>query len=180
MELRRYQDLLASVRHDNEFHSITSLVQPDDPEVKKIAQVLMQADDFVKASQEFVNSFTDFKHEEGDYWSTPAEILERQSGDCDCKSILLTSILRNGMPADKVFCAFGHWSKNGDKEGHMWVALEGTEKADKIIEATAGPDAPLRGHYTTEAIFNDRYAFSYPAGLKHFNLLPVVAEKEPA
>lgn len=180
MELRRYQDIMANVRHDNEYHSITSLVQPDDPEVKKIAQVLMQADDFVKAAQEFVNSFTTYRKEVGDYWTTPVEILAEQAGDCDDKAILLTSILRNGLPADKVFCAFGHWSKNGAKEGHMWVALEGTEEADKIIEATAGPNAPLRGHYTTEALFNDRYAFSYPSGIKNFNLLPVVAGKEPA
>ncbi len=178
MDLRRYQDIMANVRYDNEFHSITSLVQPDDPEVKEISKVLMQADDFVKAAQEFVHSFTDFKHEAGDYWATPAEMLERQAGDCDCKSILLTSILRNGMPADQVFCAFGHWSKNGKKDGHMWVAMDGGPLEDRIIEATASPDVPIQGHYNTEAIFNDRYAFSYPSGIKNFNLLPIVAEKQ--
>ena len=175
MELKRYADLLASVRHDRDFHSITSLVQPDDREVREVAEVLYQSRDFIKASQEFVNSFTTYQKEIGDYWATPAEILKQRSGDCDDKAILLCSLLRNYIEPERVFCAFGHWSQNGKADGHMWVVTEGGME-DRIIEATASPDSPLRGRYNLEAIFNDRYAFSYPEGIVHFNLLPVKAE----
>jgi len=180
MELRRYRDLLASVRHDNSFHSITELVQPNDLEVHRVAKVLMEHSDFISACQEFVNSFTTYRREIGDYWTTPAEILSEQQGDCDDKAILLVSLLRNKIPADKVFCAFGYWSNNGKKEGHMWVVMEGEGEQDRIIEATAGPGDAIRGHYTLEALFNDTYAFAYPSGIMNFNLLPIAWEKSPA
>lgn len=178
MQLERYHDLLADVRYDNRFHSIRSLVQPDDPEVRKVADVLKEASSFISACQEFVNSFTTYRKEIGDYWTTPAEILEQEAGDCDDKSILLCSLLRNRIPADKVFCAFGTWSKNGGKDGHMWVVMEGEGEEDRIIEATAGPRDPLKGNYRLEAIFNDAYAFSYPSGIRNFNLLPVAMQQE--
>lgn len=177
MQLSRYNDLLASVRHDEDFHSIRDLVQPYDREVREVAQVLIQSDNFVEACQEFVHSFTTYQREIGDYWTTPGEILEARSGDCDDKAILLTSILRNYIPAEKVFCAFGKWGKNGKADGHMWVVMEGAGPEDRVVEATASPDQPLYGHYTLEALFNDKYAFSYPTGIKNFNLLPVVGEK---
>jgi len=177
MELKRYHDLLASVRHDDNFHSITELVQPEDLEVRNVAQVLSESPDFVEACQGFVNSFTTYQREIGDYWTTPAEILRQRSGDCDDKAILLTSLLRNRIPAEKVFCAFGYWRVNGKRDGHMWVVMEGPNDADRIIEATAGPGDSLRGHYTLEALFNDVYAFAYPSGIMNFNLLSVALEK---
>lgn len=180
MNLERYQDLLANVRHDGEFHSITDLVRPDDFEVQQVAGVLVQADDFVTAAQEFVHSFTTYRREIGDYWTTPEEILLARAGDCDDKAILLVSILRNYIQGDKVFAAFGHWSLNGKKDGHMWVVLDDGGLEDKIVEATASPSTPLRGRYNVEAIFNDRYAFSYPEGIRNFNLLPVKAAQKKA
>jgi hypothetical protein len=97
--------------------------------------------------------------------------------NCDDKAILLTSLLRNYIPAEKVFCAFGKWGRNGKADGHMWVIMESNGPEDRVVEATASPDQPLYGHYTLEALFNDKYAFSYPAGIKDFNLLPVVGER---
>jgi hypothetical protein len=178
MQLQRYRDIMADVRHDGDFHSITHLVQPNDLEVKEVAKVLHEAPNFITACQEFVNSFTDYKKEVGDYWATPAEIIERRAGDCDDKAILLVSLLRNYIEAEKVFCAFGYWSQNGSQDGHMWVVMEGEGENDRIIEATAGPTTGLRGNYKLEAIFNDVYAFAYPTGIKNFNLLPV-AWKQP-
>ncbi len=176
MILSRYDDLMASVRHDSDFHSITSLVQPNDPEVRRVADVLKEHDDFVYACHEFVNSFTTYKNEIGDYWSTPAEVLEAEAGDCDCKAILLVSLLRNQIPPEKVFCAFGFWENNGSSGGHMWAIMDSGGPEDRILEATAGPRNKLKGKYRLEAIFNDKYAFSYPQGIRHFNLLPVTVE----
>jgi transglutaminase-like putative cysteine protease len=178
MQLQRYHDLMANVRYDGQFHSIKELVQPDDPEVKQVASVLMESDDFVRACHEFVNSFTTYRREIGDYWTTPAEILQARAGDCDDKAILLVSLLRNKIPPDQVFCAFGHWGKTTKKDGHMWVVMDSGGPEDRIIEATAGPADPVRGNYYLEAIFNDRYALSYPIAIRNFNLLPVVAREK--
>lgn len=171
--LEQYQDLLANVRRDNKLHSIRQLIQPDEPEVRDVARVLVGAPDFVKACQDFVNSFTTYQREVGDYWTTPAELLQARAGDCDDKAILLTSLLRNYIPAENVFSAFGTWRKNGKDEGHMWVVMENGNGTDRIIEATAPSSYRVKGRYKLMTLFNDRYAFSYPQGLSEFELTPV-------
>jgi len=169
-QIKIYQDLFANVRHDRQYHSVKALVQPNEPTVRDIARVLVQADDFIKAAQEFVNSFTTYKTEVGDYWTTPDELLEAQAGDCDDKAILLCSILRNYLPPDQVYCAFGLWSLNGQIGGHMWVVTEGEDGNDRVIEATAGPGKSLKGKYILHGMFNDKYAFSTDIGLREFDL----------
>jgi len=172
-KLQQYDDLLADVRYDQKYHSIRSLVQPDDPEVRDIARVLVQAPDFITAAQEFVNSFTTYRSEVGDYWAEPKETLAETAGDCDDKSILLCSILRNYIPPDKVYCAFGLW-KMGDKTtGHMWDITEGEDGDDRILEATAGPEKSSRGKYILHGMFNDQYCFATDIGLREFDLKPV-------
>ena len=168
--LSMFDDLYASVRHDKDFHSIRNLVQPDDPEVREIAAVLEEAPDFIEACQDFVDSFTTYKKEVGDYWAEPREVLEARAGDCDCKAILLCSLLRTVLPATQVFCAIGDWTLNG-RGGHMWVVTKSNTSEDRVIEATASSMRPVKGSYHLQAIFNDVYAFATPAGLKEFALL---------
>lgn len=170
---QRYDDLLANVRYDGNYHSVRGLVQVNDPDVRDIARVLVQAKDFVAATQEFVHSFTTYKAEVGDYWAEPGETLAAEAGDCDDKAILLCSILRNYTPADKVYCAFGLWKSRGELGGHMWVVTEGSDGEDLIIEATAGPDRPGKGKYILHGMFNDQYAFSTAIGLREFDLKAV-------
>jgi len=172
MALSRYSDLLANVRWDRTHHSIRSLVQPDDPEVLEVASVLSQADNFVAACQDFVDSFTTYEKEIGDYWDTPAELLHDRAGDCDDKAILLASLLRYKIPPEQVFCAVGTWTHGGKTEGHMWVVMDSYAEEDHIVEATAHSRMPVRGVYKLQALFNDKYAFSYPEGLRHFDLIP--------
>lgn len=174
MALKLYNEILADVRR-NGLCPVKSLVQPDDVEVRRVASVLAQAENPVAAAQEFIHSFTEYLHEEGDYWSTPGETFEREAGDCDCLAIALCSILRNWLPADKVFCAIGNLS-NGSDSGHMWLVMEGVGGEDRIIESTAPPEKPLRGGYNLMAIFNDVYAFSSPEGIREFHL--VIKEQE--
>jgi len=177
-KIKRYDDLLADVRHDQKHHSIRSLVQVDDPEVREIARVLVQATDFISAAQEFVNSFTSYGSEVGDFWRTPSETLEKRIGvDCDCSSILLTSILRNYMPPEQVYCAFGLWTLGGKSEGHMFIVMEGEGGEDRIIESTAPPGKSIKGKYVIYGMFNDSYCFSTDIGLREFDL-KVVEEKE--
>ena len=181
--LKQYFDLKADVRNDG-YYSIRQLVQPDDPEVREIAQVLVQADDFIASAQDFVASFTSYKREIGDYWATPGETLQAQtlrkeggtepSCDCDDMAILLCSILRaGGIPAEDVFCAIGVL----DGDGHMWCVTKGETEEDRVIEATASSSKSTRGKYKLYAIFNDKYCFSYPEGIREFCLMPV-EEKE--
>lgn len=177
-KLKIFSDLLADVRYDGLYHPVKALVQPEEPTVRDVARVLVQADDFIKASQEFVDSFTTYEVEVGDYWTTPDELLAAQAGDCDDKAILLCSILRNYIPPDRVYCAFGLWSLNGDISGHMWVVTEGEDGEDRVIEATAGPGKILRGKYVLHGMFNDMYAFATDIGLREFDLK--TAENEVA
>ena len=172
--IKRYDDLLADVRHDQKHHSIRSLVQVDDPEVRDIARVLVQAPDFISAAQEFVNSFTSYGSEVGDFWRTPSETLEKRTGvDCDDSAILLCSILRNYIPPDQVYCALGLWAMGGKTDGHMFVVTEGEGGEDRIIESTAPPGKSTRGKYVIYGMFNDSYCFSTDIGLKEFDLKTV-------
>ncbi len=206
--LTRYSDLLANVRNDGRHHSIRALVQPDDPKVVEIAQILMQSDDLTKTAQEFVNSFTTYSMEVGDYWATPAETLSPRCpicmngviavgnnryseedatyycdicgwtgkvtrvGDCDDMSILLCSILRNGIPSNLVYCAFGLWEYRGKTDGHMWVIVEREDGDDLVLESTASPDIRTAGRYIIHGIFNDQYCFAADKGLSEFDLRP--------
>ena len=177
-KIKRYDDLLADVRHDHEYHSIRSLVQVDNPEVREIARVLIQANDFIESSQEFVNSFTSYGSEVGDFWRTPAETLEKRTAvDCDDSAILLCSLLRNYIPPDQVYCAFGLWAMGGKTDGHMFVVTKGEGGEDRILESTAPPGKSLRGKYVIYGMFNDSYAFSTDMGLKEFDL-KIAEEKE--
>jgi len=177
--LKQFYDLKADVRHDGQYHPIRQLVTPDDPEVREIARVLIQAEDYISACQDFVNSFTTYRREIGDYWATPRETIQAQtlrrelgiefSCDCDDSSILLCSLLRNYIGPEDVFCAVGEW--NGG--GHMFVVMLGEDKKDRIIESTASSKKPVRGNYRVLALFNDKYTFACTEGLRDFCLIPV-------
>lgn len=178
-KIKRYDDLLADVRHDHEYHSIRSLVQVDDQEVRDIARVLVQASDFISAAQEFVNSFTTYGSEVGDFWRTPSETLEKSQEevepgvDCDDSAILLCSILRNYIPPDEVYCAFGLWAMGERTDGHMWVVTKGEGGEDRILESTAPPGKVTRGKYVIYGMFNDKYCFSTDIGIREFDLKTV-------
>ena len=171
-EMKQYEDLLANVRHDGRFHSIRDLIRPDDTYVKEVADILLQAPDFIEASQDFVAEFADYTEEIGDYWSYPIETLAFKSGDCDCLAILLCSILRNGLPADRVFCGIGTWEKRSEETGHMWVTVVDLHGHDRIVESTAPSYRRTGGIYRLSAFFNDEYTWSTPRGLKEFGLMP--------
>ena len=113
--LKQYDDLLARVRGDGQFHGIRQLVQPNDPLVREVAAVLIQSGDFVRLAQDFVNGYTSYQEEVGDYWDTPGEALRDRYCDCDDSAILLCSILRNYILAELYSCRPGilcHWTSS--------------------------------------------------------------------
>ena len=169
-KLKFYDGLLANVRNDGKYHPIRALVQVDDPEVRETARVLVQTNDFVHASHEFVHTFTNYQREIGDFWGTPAESLASRELDCDCMAILLCSLLRNFTPAEKVFVAFGVWTVDGSQDGHAWVVMQDEDGTDLVLESTAHHQQPLRGKYTLQAMFNDKYTLATDIGVKDFEL----------
>lgn len=168
--LELYPEILGNVRNDDKYYPIKSVVQPDSPEVREIAQVLVQAKDFIGAMHEFVNSFTKYQPEIGEFWAMPEEMLAAREGDCDDSSILLCSLLRNYLEPEKVFVAIGQWTVDGKPGGHAWVVTQGEDGKDIILESTAPPSKPLKGKYTLSAMFNDKYAFATEIGIKDFEL----------
>jgi hypothetical protein len=171
-KLTEYDDLLANVRYDNRFHSIRNLVQPYDPEVVKVAALMHQTGDFIRACHEFVHAFTTYEMEVGDYWRTPAESLALRRIDCDDSAILLCSLLRRYLPADQVFCAAGIWINPKERGGHMWVRVNLPGEEPQILESTGAHNMSAYGTYEISILFNDEYAFATPRGLKEFGLIP--------
>jgi hypothetical protein len=176
-KLKFYSELLANVRNDGQYYPIRSLVQVDDSEVREIARVLTQADNFTEAVHEFVNSFTSYRREIGDFWALPSEMLGARAGDCDDSSILLCSLLRNYLPPEKVFVGFGVWSVDGSQDGHAWVVVQAEDGTDMVLESTAHPRKTLRGKYILDAMFNDQYVFATDIGVKDFDLRVPVEEE---
>lgn len=175
-KLKLYPEILADVRNNGQYYPIRALVQVNDPEVREIARVLVQADNFVEAAHEFVNSFTSYRGEIGDFWATPEEMLAVRAGDCDDSAILLCSLLRNYIPPEKVFVAIGVWTQGGKPDGHAWVIVQNEDGGDMVLESTTHPQNTLRGRYTLSAMFNDTYCFATDIGIKDFDLK---TEKEP-
>jgi len=173
MELEFYHDLGANVRYNGQYVPIRQLVTPNDPTVRQVADILSQTPDFIAAAQQFVNEFINYYREPGDFWSMPAEVIDLERGDCDCMAILLCSILRTRIPAEKVYCAVGEWGFDGITDGHMWVVIDGGNGKDRILESTAPPERSITGVYVTKAIFNDVYAYATQEGLNDFDLRPV-------
>jgi hypothetical protein len=171
-KLALYYDLKADVRYSNSHVPIRQLVTPDNPEVIEVARILHEDPDFIIACQDFVHDFTTYVHEEGDYWATAGETLNNRKGDCDCLSILLCSLLRVYIPAEKVYCCVCEWTVEGVKCGHMYVIID-DDGEDLILEATAASDVPLIGSYNIYMIFNDKYVCASEQGLKLFDLKPI-------
>lgn len=73
---------------------------------------------------------------QSDYWQSPSLCSRTKVGNCANKAFLLTSLLRNFMPPDQVYCTLGNLH-NGKTEGHAWVEVTLGGK-DFIVESTRG------------------------------------------
>jgi hypothetical protein len=136
--MQQWETGFAMVRNNN-WYDIKSFVQPDDPLVKEIASILLRTKNPIRAAGEFVHQHVAYGDEENEFWKYPWETLADRVGDCDDTAIALTSILRNYLPADKVYVAVGYL----DGEGHAWVVAN-----DRILESTAAPNCVIKHEYT--------------------------------
>lgn len=145
---------------------LTSYITPEDPDIVVLWEQLtngkMGVENKIVACWDFVANDIKYKpfigatinvegrsSRQSDYWQSPSMCSRTGIGNCANKAFLLTSLLRHGMPDEKVYCVFGNLH-NGKVEGHAWV--EWTEDGkDYIIESTRG-DVPM-----VEAGPTDRY-----------------------
>lgn len=109
----------------------------------------------------------------------PTATLKRGRGNCFAKAALLVSVLRNRLPASRVYMALGRLNTDG-YGGHVWAEVK---RADRwyLVESTMMPgDKPwytvneLDELYYTEALVNDRGRVCYDK-----DLCVVVEGKKP-
>lgn len=99
-----------------------------------------------------------------DFWQTPSMVSKTRIGNCANKAFLLTSLLRNEMPAGDVHVVLGNLH-NGHVSGHAWVEarIHGT---DYIIEATRNDvalvEADRAKRYEPIHYFNDQTVTAVP------------------
>ena len=90
-----------------------------------------------------------------EFFQYPGETLTWGFGDCEDTSTLLTSLLRNFLPPDRVFCVIGNYQRFG----HAWVQVKLKDGNLAILETTlsSAPPNPWRygGPYSPYIIFND-------------------------
>jgi hypothetical protein len=78
---------------------------------------------------------------QNDLWTLPETTIKTRVANCAVRSFLLTSLLRNGLAPDQVYCTLGNLY-NGKPGGHAWVTLR-LDGADLISESTTPTVPPL-------------------------------------
>ena len=91
----------------------------------------------------------------------PLDSLVKGEGNCVTQALLLTSLLRNLFPADRVYTTLGSVSHNG-VSGHAWVLLE--KDGWLIMDSTTARDfIPVENQsYCPSIYFNDKLIVSEP------------------
>jgi len=157
-----------------EVRRLTSFITPNSLEVQRLYKALTKDIDnnidklkacwkwvasqvkyveFVKGKL-LINGKTSWQN---DLWTLPETTINTRVGNCAVKSFLLTSLLRNELSADQVYCALGNLY-NGKPGGHAWVAVNMLE--EYIMETTT-PSAPalvpasIAKRYQAVHYFND-------------------------
>jgi len=101
---------------------------------------------------------------QNDLWNMPSLTAKVKIGNCANKSFLLTSLLRNFLSSEEVFCVLGNLY-NGKPGGHAWVEVRQNGQ-DYVLESTQ-PNVPIvqasdLDRYEEVHYFNDRSIFAVP------------------
>lgn len=161
---------------------LSSYIQPSDLEVRNLYEKLIlntgtaesrilncwtwvankvQYKAFIKAS---INIEGQTYHQP-DYWQDPGMCCITKVGNCVNKAFLLTSLLRNELQADEVYCVLGNLY-NGKAGGHAWVQIRFGNR-DYIMESTRPDVQPMvpveiATRYEAVHIFNDVERYVIP------------------
>jgi len=107
-----------------------------------------------------INGMTSWQN---DYWQLPESTIRTRVGNCAVKSFLLTSLVRNGLSPDQVYCTLGNLY-NGKPGGHAWLTLKllGEECIMESTTPAAPPLVPAGAADRYEAVhyFNDSKVYA--------------------
>lgn len=158
---------------------LTEFITVDNLEVvalyEEITKGLNYADEKVEACQKWVGSLEYQKFLQGvltingrvsrqnDLWCDPSTVIRIGVGNCANKSFLLTSLLRNTLTSDQVFCVLGNLH-NGTVGGHAWVQVKLGGRT-YVVESTTDSVEPLvpvesAARYEEIHLFNDQKLFT--------------------
>jgi hypothetical protein len=150
-------DVLGDVRNDGRMHSLMEFIQPNDVQVRHIAEQLRFDENPVRSVQNFVNAYVSYFIEEIDLWRPPCEVLASRQGDCEKTAVLMVSLLRNYFSGEDVFVVVGKIFDRKKLYGHAWVELNG-----KFLESTLPYDKLIdESKYHPMVKFNDYRAYSH-------------------
>jgi len=100
---------------------------------------------------------------QNDYWQMPEMTTRTRVGNCAVKSFLLTSLLRNELSPDQVYCTLGNLY-NGKPGGHAWcnIKMNGQDLISESTTPTAPPLVPASAADRYEAVhyFNDSEVYA--------------------
>ncbi len=156
---------------------LSNWITPNALEVKKLHQNLTEKiprlEDRLLACWEWVAncrykqfisariSVEDHVDYQEDFWQDPSLMIRTQVGNCSNKSFLLTSLLRNELTPEQVYCTLGNLH-NGKPGGHAWVTVK-IDGQEYVMEATRPDVQPLvkssiATRYEPVHFFNDQVA----------------------
>ena len=167
---------------------ISDLINPQS--VSHIAAQLDQSNDaeFILDAWDFVGSHIPYMGYGSELFFTnhhircqkcllPTETLKNMQANCVGKSALLASLLRNRLPAERVYMVIGELA-DGDVGGHSWVEAK-LDSEWYLLESTRPPRnnpwvraAAMTKSYTAMSYLNDQtlscfseeFCVSIPAG----------------
>lgn len=159
---------------------LTDFITPDALEVQelyeKLTKGLSNTIDKITACWKFVTSQIQYvKFVQGklsingktsvqnDLWTLPEMTIHTRVANCAVKSFLLTSLIRNILSPDSVYCVLGNLH-NGVPGGHAWVGLN-LPDGEYVMESTM-PTSPTilpvsaAKRYEAVHYFNDAQVFA--------------------
>lgn len=156
---------------------LTSFITPQALEVKELYEKLTEAiddsDDKILACWNWVANEIKYvrfvkakiwveghSSSQKDYWQAPSQLIQTRVGNCVNKALLLTSLLRNEISTERVFCVLGNLCQEGNSGGHSWVELRYNSHG-YILESTRGDMQPMVNSdvaniYEPVIYFNDK------------------------
>jgi len=160
---------------------LSDFVTPNQPDILMLYQQLTQG---LRTQEERITACWDFAANEikyksfitaeirvegihsvqEDFWQSPSMVSKTHVGNCANKAFLLTSLLRNELSPDQVYCVLGNL-RNGHQQGHAWVQTN-IGGREYIVEATRN-DVPLldvvnADRYQPVHYFNDQVILAVP------------------
>lgn len=146
---------LVSVRRPGEWHDIRDFVQPGSPAV---VALYSQLGSNTEACLDWVCRNIDYRRDIGEWWSSPAETIDRGFGDCEDSTFVFVSLARNFNP--NIWAVLGSYHGYG----HSWASENGFIYETTYTQAQPVPDPE---NYKGLVAFNDVEVIeSYQGALK--------------